>query len=78
MNLNFTQASTLKQGPALQMCVHSVHCTGGKSKQISQGECNTIVRLTVTSLLNTNIYIYSPSLYLGELGRIVFFLPQLG
>ena len=42
-----------KQDPPLGNCVDPVFFTGGKSKQISQGELNIIARLTVTNLLNT-------------------------
>ena len=38
------------------LCILALYCTGGKSKQISQGKLNTIVKLTVTSLLYTHKY----------------------
>ena len=49
-------SSTLKQGPALQICVHWVYCNGDKWKQTSQGERNTIVRFMVTNLLFSHKY----------------------
>ena len=37
------------------LCSSRVYCTGGKLKQISQGERNTNVRLTVTNRLDKHI-----------------------
>ena len=40
--------------------MYRVYCTVGKLKQISNGERNTIVRLTVTNLLYIHISITPP------------------
>ena len=60
-----------------------VYSTGGKSKQLSQGERNTTVTLTVTNLLYTQKYTTPPlSQFLtpynwGRLEELFTFDPQL-
>ena len=59
--------------------VYWVYCTGGKTKHMFEGERNTIVRLQVYIylwiLLPLSQFV-TPYVW-GELGEIVYFLPQL-
>ena len=67
-------------GPALKICVDGLYSTGGKSKQITQRELNTIVGFLVTHFLYTHkirptlpLLPVNDHYRLGDLGGIVYF-----